>query len=389
MSRRLTRQASVLIGAGGILGIAATTAQAGWLFVLAAGVFGAVVASIPLSPRLDACRVTHAVPGRARAGDDVTVRVTVRNAHRRRTVTALRVEDLHPALEPARLFCDRLEAGEQAVAEHVRKALRRGAYSSGHTRLTSVWPFGVVASRFAIETASPIVVVPRWVRLGAFPLGPPAAAAPDTALERRRVGPGEVFAGVREYRAGDDVRKVHWRSTARRGQLVVREHSESAFYRVAVLLAGGDAGDLPDSAFEALAAAAASVALYGLDQGHPVELLRPAPDGGVERVSGGRNYLLAWLAGARATDSSLAALARAAAAGAPGGTVVACVPSHGRAGAELAAALTTLRAAGCHPVAVIADSASWDGRLPGPPAVERARARVLRRGQDVRTCLEG
>jgi uncharacterized protein (DUF58 family) len=63
--------------------------------------------------------------------------------------------------------------------------------------------------------------------------------AVEAGQDAVRSGHGTEIVGVREYRHGDPVRGVHWRSTARRGQLVVRETAEPARTRVDVVVGAG------------------------------------------------------------------------------------------------------------------------------------------------------
>ena len=387
MSLRPTREALVFTGIGASLAAVAATAQAGWLFVLAAAVLGVVVASGLLAARLGRCELQTSLPFRARVGDEIRVTLSATNGGRR-ALPALRIDHRHPALEPAGAFCEQLGPGRRASAEQVRRCVRRGSFGAGGAVVTSLWPFGAFAARRRVEIAAPFVVVPRWVALRRFPLRQPAPVARDAPLEAARARTGESFAGVREYRPGDDLRRVHWRSTARRGRLVVREHSQAASHRVALVLSGADCGSPPDSAFEALVSAAASVALWVLERGHPLELVRARADGSVEHVSAvGRDHVLDWLAAADPRDGPLGPLLSRAAAAARRGTVIVCATSHGRTGADLAAAPGEREA-----VSIVADSATWrDGASEGhgaehPPA---AQARLtLRRGEDLRACLE-
>ncbi len=80
----------------------------------------------------------------------------------------------------------------------------------------------------------------------------------------------------RGYRYGDDLRRVHWRSTARYGELMVRREEQPQRARCTVLLdtrAIAYEGVGPDSAFEWSVSGAASVLVHMLEQGFSVRLL--------------------------------------------------------------------------------------------------------------------
>jgi uncharacterized protein (DUF58 family) len=393
VSRRPTRGALGLGGIGGLLVAVGATAQAGWLFVLAAGVLGAVAASALLCPRPDRCRVRRVIPATTAVGENVLF--GLEGVSEARRSAPLRIEDHHPALEPAALFCEALERGRTASGQHARRVLRRGVFSGGQVQLTSAWPFGAVQARRTLDVSSDVVVVPRAPTLRSFPLAHAGTDA-ETAIPTPSNGPGDQFAGVREYRAGDDVRRVHWRSTARRGHLVVREDARAPTTPVAIVLAGADRGEPPDSAFEALVTAAASIALHALARGCDLDLLRPGPEGNAIRLhTSDRADVLAWLAAAEPVDTPLAGLAQDAVAAAPGGSVVLCLPDAGRAASDLPHARRRAARAGSKPVVVVAATATWDAEgadVGGPLSPARGAAsadRVLRRHESVRSCLEG
>jgi uncharacterized protein (DUF58 family) len=87
---------------------------------------------------------------------------------------------------------------------------------------------------------------------------------------------GEDDAATREYRQGDDLRRVHWRSTARMGQLMVRREEQPWQARCTLLLdtrTVGHAGEGPGSSFEWAVSAAASLGVHLVRHGYFVRLL--------------------------------------------------------------------------------------------------------------------
>src|SRR3989442_11720032 len=119
-----------------------------------------------------------------------------------------------------------------------------------------------------------MTVFPRYWALAEFPL--PGRTGPDIASVPRPDRNGLEGAGVREFRAGDSLRHVHWRSTARRGTLVVREFEHEAADAVALLIdtrAEVYAADRSGQAFEDLVQAAASIVHTVTQSGRPVELI--------------------------------------------------------------------------------------------------------------------
>jgi len=395
-SRQHTRRAAVVTAIGGVLLLAAVTAQAGWLYVLAAGVLGLVTSSTLVPHRLRACEVERAVPARAAVGEPVSVRLSVRNRGRKPTHPMV-IEDAFGALERARLACDALDPAEEAGARVSLVARRRGAFGAGRVTISCGWPFGLIRSRRSFEVPSRITIAPRYVELPEWPFLEPRSAAPGGHASGDRAGDGVDMAGLREHRPGDPLRAIHWRSSARRDHLVVREFEEAPREGLALVLSGRDHGSGPDSSFEVLVSAAASIGLHAHERGHPVDFLTPGSDGGVEELrDAGRPDLLDRLAVVEPHDASVTGLlapmlGRASRAG----VVVVLVPTSGRAGESLGDAVASIRAAGGRPVVVLALADTWDDqrRATLPRSAGRVipgadGALVVSRGDDLRTCLD-
>lgn len=133
---------------------------------------------------------------------------------------------------------------------------RRGLIALESIRVASRWPLGIVEAEAWVPLRLNLTVHPRYVA--------PRARAQSLELtgveEARRRGYGEDFVGVREYRVGDSHRHVHWRATARMGQLMVLETAAPAastarFHLVLELGAEVEAQDRAVSAVASLAAA--------------------------------------------------------------------------------------------------------------------------------------
>ncbi|HVM36738.1 MAG TPA: DUF58 domain-containing protein [Actinomycetota bacterium] len=396
--KRPTSRSVLLVGIGVLLLLAATTAQAGWLFVLAAGTFALPAGSLAVAHRLKSCEVGRELPARVAAGDEVAVRLSVRNVGDK-PVPAMRIEDLHPALEPAAAATERLDPGAAAALETVRVAPRRGVFPAGEIRLVSGAPFGILRSRRVIDVPSPTIVVPRHVELRSFPLLEPSSFPSDVLHERARTGAGEEFLGVREYRPGDARKAIHWRSTARAGRLIVREYEQEVLTRVALVVGGIDHGAPPDSSFEVVVAAAASVALYALVTGHPVELHAPHEARPSELFEPNRLEILDWLAALAPRDTSLRPhVERALRRLGRRGTVVVACSTGGVAGIELNDTVRRIQAAGARAIVVAARAGDWspadsalaasDGDVLRTLGVGRSRVRILERGRDLSACLQ-
>jgi uncharacterized protein (DUF58 family) len=379
---------------GTVLFIAASTAQAGWLFVLAAAVLGLVAGSLLLRHNVDAIEITRVVAPHVRVEDQARVGLTVRNTGDR-PIALARLEDSLPAFPSWAAVCENLGPGETAHLETVLTAQKRGVYPTGEVRVISGAPFGLTRARRTQSVGAGTIVVPRWVELASFPILEPSSFPFETLHARARTGAGEEYLGVREYRPGDPPRAVHWRSTARVGRLVVREYQEEMASPVSLVLYGPDRGEAPDSAFEYCVSAVASIARYALMTGHRVELARATPDGSVEEGVGlDTTGVLAWLAAAEPITGALDSLVGHVLKRAGRRGTVVFVGSSDEIH-ELSPALAAVQSAGCRSIAIVARGSSWDPTVSADhetgwlsSIATRTSVRTLDRGEDLARCLQ-
>ncbi len=100
--------------------------------------------------------------------------------------------------------------------------VRRGAYQLGPMRVVTGDPFGLFQAERRISATSPLLVYPATVDLAVFAL--PIGSLPGgESLRRRTHYVTTNAAGVRDYAPGDSFGRIHWRSTARKGRLIVKE----------------------------------------------------------------------------------------------------------------------------------------------------------------------
>ena len=124
-------------------------------------------------------------------------------------------------------FClSGLAPGKGTVTSYRLPTGERGVWAVGPVTATLVDPLGLWAKTFCAVTTTWFVVHPRARALAPLPRS--AAGTSSGALRSSRPVPhGEELRGVREYEPGDDLRRVHWRSTARWDRLMVRQDEAS------------------------------------------------------------------------------------------------------------------------------------------------------------------
>jgi uncharacterized protein (DUF58 family) len=126
-------------------------------------------------------------------------------------------------------------AGRRLKARYELKGLPRGRYSFERVRAELSDPFGLERATIALPSPGALVVYPRLVQLGPLFSDTGARSHDGRRLLLRRHSGFELH-GVREYEQGESLRRVHWRSTARRGQLMVKELEDAPRDEVAVVL---------------------------------------------------------------------------------------------------------------------------------------------------------
>jgi uncharacterized protein (DUF58 family) len=102
---------------------------------------------------------------------------------------------------------------------------RRGAYPLGPTWLTSGDPFGLFRIKRQFPAKGPLVVLPMIFDIAAF-LSPPGLLPGGQVIRRKASDVTPHASGIREYVAGDPLKRIHWLTTLRRGQLMVKEFEQ-------------------------------------------------------------------------------------------------------------------------------------------------------------------
>ncbi|QNE79469.1 DUF58 domain-containing protein [Streptomyces finlayi] len=215
-------------------------------------------------------------PSRVPAGSEARVHLRMDNISRLPTGLLMLQDRVPYVLGPRpRFVLDRVEAGgRREVSYRVRSDLR-GRYPLGPLQLRLSDPFGMCELTRSFSAYDTLTVIPRTESLPVLRLAGEASGYGD-GRQRSLALAGEDDVIPRGYRHGDDLRRVHWRSTARYGELMVRREEQPQRARCTVLLdtrriAYQGAG--PDSAFEWAVSAAASALVHMLERGFGVRLL--------------------------------------------------------------------------------------------------------------------
>jgi uncharacterized protein (DUF58 family) len=324
---------------------------------------GALLVVLPLVSSVTARRSRYRLscarrldPPRIPAGQSTTVTARVENVSRLRTGVLL-AEDITPyalAGRP-RFVLDEIEPGGHRELRYQIRSDSRGKFTVGPLRVRVADAFGLVEISRSFSTTSTLVVTPRIFQL-------PRVTAQSSWLGEGDGGMrtisaiGEDDAAPRQYQDGDGLHRVHWRSTARYGELMVRREEHQWRNSASVFLDTrrvAHTGSGSASTFEFAVSAAASIGAHLTGEGFRARLITEA--GEIAQRGTFQDTLLDMLAvitPSRATTLRTGTSALAAA----GGQLIAVV---GLMSAEDARELATSRRGNAPAMALVLGVSTW------------------------------
>lgn len=374
LKRFLTRR-NALIALAAIFFLIAWNREINLLYGMFALVTAAVTVAVVL-PRfaLHGVHASRFLPATAFEGEDIEINVTLEN---RRRFARFMVEavDAIPAAAPNErepvVFAARLPAGARREFAYRLACYKRGSYTVGPLRLRSGYPLGIAWSeRPGDRSLPPLLVYPSMFQVSSFPLLAAGTLVSCGMESMDRTGGSDDFFGTREYRQGDNLRHIHWPSTARHDRLIVKEFEVRASTEMTLILdlqAGSSIGQERESTLEYGVRIAASLARFALERGHTVQLTGYGRESSIVPPGRGIHHLpLVLEALARvAADGTFPyheSIARTARFLRDGSTAVLFLSGQGELDDYLYP-LGLLRAKRVRPVAVLFDGASFAGEF--------------------------
>ena len=218
------------------------------LILLVAGLAaGPIVASILVSASmLRRLRVARRVPSYAFSGEPLEIDYTLDNDRRILAVLALILtEELVPldravsgssGLHPSGFF-PKVAAKTRARVKWKGTAPRRGKYQFRGLDLATRSPFGLLERKLWVEDAATVTIYPaigqltrRWQQLHRDATETRRGSRHDRSTQQQE------YHGLRDYRPGDSPRWIHWRTSARLGQPMVKEFEQQTEQDLTILL---------------------------------------------------------------------------------------------------------------------------------------------------------
>jgi uncharacterized protein (DUF58 family) len=258
---------------------AATNTLAGWLYVMS-GIMLALLALATRLPRrnLQGVTVERLPIEPVSAGNPLAVEVLITNHHRQPRDLFLVVDAMAPALAaPQHIALRHLNPGQTCPWRYRVPTPRRGIYAWSALTLRSAAPLGLFWYRRDLALPTTAVVYPQILPLKNCPI---LDTLGDQSGQQWHYHPvvkpatEGVTRSLRPYRWGDPTRLIHWRTSARYGELRVRELEKVTASQEVVIALNTRANWLEES-FEQAVVAAASLYHYALEKGFAAALWLP------------------------------------------------------------------------------------------------------------------
>jgi uncharacterized protein (DUF58 family) len=234
---RLTRAGWVLVAVATALFMAGRFFGVLELYLLAGMAVVAVVAAAlaTATRRIDLRVGRQASPTRVRAGSPARIDLTLTN-RRRRTTPVLRLHDRVGHLGGAVLHLAPIAAEDHARVSYRLPTQRRGPLPVGPLELDFGDPLGLTTARVEASSRTELLVYPHLVPLSPLRAGSGAMNRSERHVSRALAPAGEEFYALRPYVIGDELKRVHWRNSARLDDLVVRQEERPRQGQVVVAL---------------------------------------------------------------------------------------------------------------------------------------------------------
>lgn len=252
-----------------------------------------VVSGITSRQNLRKIEVDLASPGEVYARQPFSLSYTIGHRGRlwdRRLLLIAGVGEGKPVLVP---YLPKGEAREGSLELTVN---RRGRLRIPHLHVSSIYPLGLFRKGMRYRIELEMLVYPQLLSADEYRIqgGGPTGEHPS-----RKPGSGHELLTLRAFRQGDDRRNIHWKQSARTGDLIFMEKEAEKGQRVSILFDNG-VGPLaaaPDKArFERLVSEAATAAHHFIEKGFEVELITRGGVIGFSRGQGHRRRILETLA---------------------------------------------------------------------------------------------
>lgn len=249
---------------------AATNTMAGWLYAISGTIVALLVLAAVLPARsLKSLQVRRHPITPISAGDRLTLELDIKNPTTK-PKTLLQVRDnLPPSLgELVQTPIEVIPPQESYHWTYYHPAPKRGIYQWQDVQLRTATPLGLFWCRRSWQVGATAIVYPQILPLNRCPLVDEVGQRESAQLQSHRHAHNaqeNLTRGLRPYRVGDPTRLIHWRTSARLGELQVRElEAFTGAQEIIIALDSGMPWDAEN--FEAAVTAAASLYFYACNR---------------------------------------------------------------------------------------------------------------------------
>ena len=248
------------------IGLAAINTGNNLLFLVLGLLLASIVVSGILSEQsLRALLLERRLPASATVGQPALIGILARNQKKRAPSFSLELREKGGDIE-GRGFLVVLAAGEAAEIAYRLLPQRRGRHRFLQLEVATKAPFGLFEKSRPVDAPGELIVFPRRVEA---PLVDSRHLTREGERPQDRAGQGLEVHSLRDHRAGEDARTIHWKSTARAGKLIGVDREQEQRKRVCVVL---DHRTLSGAALDSAVEKAAALVERELDSGSEVGL---------------------------------------------------------------------------------------------------------------------
>jgi uncharacterized protein (DUF58 family) len=203
-------------------------------FTLLAFAFTDALLLFRFSRAMEAYRI---VPEKLSNGDDNTIGLVLKNTYPF-AITALVIDEAPPQFQLRNLqFTITLRPGQEKKLTYTLRPVTRGEYHFGNLLVYALSPLKLCMRRHVFHVPQTVPVYPAFLQMRRYELMAISNRLTEAGIKKiRRIGHNLEFELVREYVAGDDVRTINWKATARKVQLMVNQYQDERSQNVYSLI---------------------------------------------------------------------------------------------------------------------------------------------------------
>jgi uncharacterized protein (DUF58 family) len=185
-------------------------------------------------------------PERLSNGDENLIKIVLRSFFRRPVFVNVIDEIPHQFQVRTMSFDLLLEPGRDTTIEYHLRPLKRGEYEFGNVNVFVTTLLGLASRRIVSFSTKTVPVFPSFIQMHKYELLAISNKLVNTGIKHiRRIGQNLEFEQIRKYVAGDDVRAINWKATARKSEFMVNNFQDERSQQVYSLIDKGRVMQMP------------------------------------------------------------------------------------------------------------------------------------------------